>query len=293
MSRSACNVLSDAFKGNTTPESSVSNQTGSPDILVTNSSNIHVGTKNVYNNNLVFTCERGCDEEKHIFQYLRKLLRQPWVLRTVICTFIFGLAIFSFILMENIMLNNNEASFVNNETDCSYNSSINALHIVPRAEWRARPREGSFSPQDAVHTVIIGHTVTNRCVTQSSCAAQVRAIQNYQISNYGDIGYNFVIGGDGNAYCGLGWGLIGAHTYGFNTGSIGIAIIGDFTISVPQESQVQAVLMLIDQGVQSGKIKKDYKLFGQCQLQSTLSPGKNLFMKMQDWPRFRNDTLCF
>lgn len=40
--------------------------------------------------------------------------------------------------------------------------------------------------------------------------------------------YSFIIGGDGNIYEGAGWHKEGAHTYGYNKKSIGIAFIGDF-----------------------------------------------------------------
>jgi hypothetical protein len=43
-----------------------------------------------------------------------------------------------------------------------------------------------------------------------------------------DIGYNFLIGGDGNVYEGRGWGIWGAHVPRYNSKSIGICVIGDF-----------------------------------------------------------------
>jgi hypothetical protein len=39
----------------------------------------------------------------------------------------------------------------------------------------------------------------------------------------------FLVGGDGNVYEGRGWHQVGAHTYGFNKRSIGIAMIGEFS----------------------------------------------------------------
>jgi N-acetylmuramoyl-L-alanine amidase len=44
-----------------------------------------------------------------------------------------------------------------------------------------------------------------------------------------DIGYNFVVGEDGNVYEGRGWTRVGAHAVNWNSRSIGIAVIGDFT----------------------------------------------------------------
>ena len=36
-----------------------------------------------------------------------------------------------------------------------------------------------------------------------------------------DIGYNFVIGGDGHVYEGRGWKVVGAHTSGYNKVHVG------------------------------------------------------------------------
>lgn len=43
-----------------------------------------------------------------------------------------------------------------------------------------------------------------------------------------DIGYNFLIGGDGRIYEGLGFGIRGEHAPRYNSQSIGIAFIGNF-----------------------------------------------------------------
>lgn len=47
--------------------------------------------------------------------------------------------------------------------------------------------------------------------------------------HWSDIGYNFIVGEDGNVYEGRGWGKQGAHSKNFNNKSIGICIIGDYT----------------------------------------------------------------
>lgn len=47
-------------------------------------------------------------------------------------------------------------------------------------------------------------------------------------NGWADIGYNFLIGEDGIAYEGRGWGIRGAHSPDYNAKSIGICIIGNF-----------------------------------------------------------------
>lgn len=39
---------------------------------------------------------------------------------------------------------------------------------------------------------------------------------------------SFLIGSDGNVYEGAGWHKVGAHTRGYNTRSMGVALIGNF-----------------------------------------------------------------
>ena len=83
-----------------------------------------------------------------------------------------------------------------------------------------------------VPSVIIHHGGTNTfCTNQTRCAEIVRAYQNYHMDTNGwiDIGYNFLVGEDGNVYEGRGWTRVDAHAAGCNTRSIGICFIGDFT----------------------------------------------------------------
>jgi N-acetylmuramoyl-L-alanine amidase len=49
------------------------------------------------------------------------------------------------------------------------------------------------------------------------------------VNEWDDIGDNFVVGEDGRVYTGRGSLVEGAHAAGWNTRSLGIAIIGDFT----------------------------------------------------------------
>lgn len=101
-----------------------------------------------------------------------------------------------------------------------------------------------------------------------------------------DIGYNFLVGGDGSVYYGRGWDYEGAHTKFYNKYSIGIAFIGTFNTEVPNAKQVDACRKLIDLGVRLGKLSKNYKLFAHRQLMSTLSPGERVYNIIKKWPNF-------
>ncbi|KAI8430925.1 hypothetical protein MSG28_001043 [Choristoneura fumiferana] len=166
------------------------------------------------------------------------------------------------------------------------------LRIVSRMEWLAQPETG---PLDKLRLpapwVIISHTATAFCYSQSSCVYNVRLVQSFHVESRGwyDIGYNYLVGGEGSAYYGRGWDYMGAHTLGYNKYSIGIAFIGTFTKEAPTQKQLDACKKLIKRGVALGKIAKDYKLFAHRQLTSTESPGEKLFEILQEWPHFVKD----
>lgn len=101
-----------------------------------------------------------------------------------------------------------------------------------------------------------------------------------QTQKYGDIGYNFMIGCDGEVYEGRGFNVVGAHTLTYNRKSLGIAFIGDFrTKSVPLES-LERCKALLQKGVTEGYIVPNYKIFGQCDVQDNASPGHMLHKEL-------------
>ena len=107
--------------------------------------------------------------------------------------------------------------------------------IVSRAGWgadealkRAEPRYASSTQMVFVH-----HTDTPNGYAAADVPAIVRSIYTYHVRSNGwnDIGYNFLVDAYGRVFEGRAGGIdkpvIGAQTGGFNTGSVGIAVIGD------------------------------------------------------------------
>lgn len=72
-------------------------------------------------------------------------------------------------------------------------------------------------------------------------------IKSFHIDTQGwnDIAYNFLIGSDGNIYEGRGWGIEGAHAFGYNNRSIGISFIGCFINKIPTEEALNACKNLL------------------------------------------------
>nr|XP_029722032.1 peptidoglycan-recognition protein LC-like isoform X4 [Aedes albopictus]XP_029722065.1 peptidoglycan-recognition protein LC-like isoform X4 [Aedes albopictus] len=168
------------------------------------------------------------------------------------------------------------------------------LRIVTRNEWLAQPpKENLTRLKLPVNRVIIAHTATENCQTQAQCTFMTQRIQEFHMAedskNYSDIAYNFLIGGDGNAYVGRDWDKQGAHTKGFNVDSIGIAFIGTFTDVEPSLVQLSAAEQLIAMGFEQNKLSKTYRLYGHRQLAPFESPGRMLFKIIQKWPHWSSE----
>jgi hypothetical protein len=117
--------------------------------------------------------------------------------------------------------------------------------IVTRAEWGADESLGSRRRSFAtIKKVIVHHTAVN----EPDPVTQIRGIHRFhtQSNGWDDIGYNFLIDRAGTVYEGRwardyeageahtgqaedGRGVIGAHASGFNTGSVGIALLGTYS----------------------------------------------------------------
>nr|CAD7457623.1 unnamed protein product [Timema tahoe] len=177
----------------------------------------------------------------------------------------------------------------------------NCLRIVSRAGWGARPSKEVEYMIIPVQYVVIQHTATPECTTASKCAARVAGLQAYFIDTLhnSDIGENFLIGGDGKVYEGVGWHKIGAHTKGYNTMALGITLIGNFsghpngssgvcaiTDKLPPKVQLEALKKLLECGVKMGELDPDFKLLAHRQLIATESPGMTLFLELQNWPEW-------
>ena len=108
--------------------------------------------------------------------------------------------------------------------------------IILRKAWRANERIRRDDPDYAttLSTAVVHHTAGASPATPAQSAAIVRGIQTYHVLGNGwdDIGYNFLVDRFGQVfegrYGGIERNVIGAHAQGFNTGSVGVAMIGSY-----------------------------------------------------------------
>lgn len=132
-------------------------------------------------------------------------------------------------------------------------SEASSPPIVMRSEWEADEKIVRAKPLIAktLKLAIVHHTVSINTYTRAQSAAIVRGIELYHVQGNGwnDIGYNFLIDRYGTIYEGRGGGItknvIGAHSEGFNTGTVGISLIGNFENAKPTAAMENALVKLL------------------------------------------------
>ena len=125
--------------------------------------------------------------------------------------------------------------------------------IITRADWHADEAIRRAGPYyaDGIHLAIVHHTAGSNSYTKAQSASIVRAIELYHVQGNGwnDIGYNFLVDKYGQIFEGRYGGItrpvVGAHAQGFNTGSVGISLIGDYSSTSISPAARAALVSLI------------------------------------------------
>ena len=108
--------------------------------------------------------------------------------------------------------------------------------VRPRSDWGARAVDGlNVAPK--LQMGVIHHSASGNNYTPSQVPGILRGIQAYHMDGRGwaDIGYNFAVdkfGGIWEARAGsLTSNIVGAQAIGFNYGTVGVMILGDYSAS--------------------------------------------------------------
>jgi flagellar hook assembly protein FlgD len=127
-----------------------------------------------------------------------------------------------------------------------------APDIVTRRQWGADESWRSGRPTyAAVKMVFIHHTASGNTYTAAAVPGIMRAIYAYHTKSLGwsDIAYNFLVDRFGTIYegryGGITKGAAGAQTLGFNTGSTGVSVIGNFAADAPPAAALAALEKLL------------------------------------------------
>jgi len=127
---------------------------------------------------------------------------------------------------------------------CQAVNNLDIPKIIYRSQWGADEKK-VISPAEYARTdkFIIHHTASSKLVPDSDGSGEYKNMVNniflYHLNGRGwnDIGYNYLIDPNGNIYEGRSGGnsVIGVHAGSYNTGSIGISVLGTYGGNVKGE----------------------------------------------------------
>lgn len=115
--------------------------------------------------------------------------------------------------------------------------------VLTRMGWNARSRRGGASGMDP-YRLTVHHTQGHQTFGEAATAAAVRGIQGFHQGperGWADIGYHFLIDGDGRVAEGRPANVLGAHAAEANQGNLGISLMGDFNVRQPTDSQMDSL----------------------------------------------------
>lgn len=124
--------------------------------------------------------------------------------------------------------------------------------IVSRAAWGANEKLNDEAPEytTSVKAVFVHHTAQTNDYSCADSPAIMRSLHAFHVQSNGwkDLGYNFIVDKCGTIFEGRKGGVdqpvFGAHTYGFNRETAGIAVIGMYTDTKAATAATTAVARL-------------------------------------------------
>ncbi len=102
----------------------------------------------------------------------------------------------------------------------------------------------------SIRMIVVHHTAMEVSNDSRPAVERMRALYAYHANSngWGDIGYHYVIDENGQIYQGKAGGeyVIGGHAYCNNVGTLGIALMGNFDVEKPTQTQMASLQWLID-----------------------------------------------
>lgn len=181
----------------------------------------------------------------------------------------------------------------------SIQSSVHAKaegpQVFSRADWGSPEPNSStrWEPEyEPLSQAVVHHTATTQT---PDTAAAIRAIWEFHANGrgWGDIGYNYIVDHGGNIFQGRysNWAdeqsqngeVVGGHAYGNNYGTVGIAVLGNFTNSNPDNRSMQSVGKIAAWKLHrfnvnpAGNGPRGPNIVGHRDVTSTSCPGQRLY----------------
>ncbi|XP_033731549.1 peptidoglycan-recognition protein SB1-like [Pecten maximus] len=99
---------------------------------------------------------------------------------------------------------------------------------------------------------------------------------------FDDIGYHYLIGGDGTVFEGRGGRVKGAHSPGYNNRSIGVCLLGDFTKTLPTTDATTSLKRLHACLQIKGVLSVNNSVFGHRDARPTECPGSKFYSSLHE-----------
>jgi hypothetical protein len=166
--------------------------------------------------------------------------------------------------------------------------------IITRDEWGARslsleaPEEfGLFNAKSNVEgvlyysenlSVVLNTVVVHHTAISDASPEEIQSLH-MDGRGFADIAYHFLIDSEGNIYEGREINVRGAHVQGFNTGSVGVVLMGNFNEVEPSQSQLESLEKLVDYLRYTYEIRYlvGHKDYPDQSPDGTECPGANLY----------------
>ena len=185
--------------------------------------------------------------------------------------------------------------------------SVGQPAIRTRGEWGARAPSNSVGTASSLKLAVVHHSATGNDYSPADVPGIIRSIQAFHIDGNGwsDIGYNFIVDKFGGMWEGRDGSLlrnsIGAHAEGFNTGSVGVMALGNYTAGAPGAAQVTNIADVIawkfanagidpntrvdftsggSSTIPAGQVVNLPRVVGHRDVGSTDCPGSNLYAQL-------------
>jgi hypothetical protein len=172
--------------------------------------------------------------------------------------------------------------------------------IILRKAWDANESIVRARPSYAARLAfaVVHHTAGAQPSSPAQSAAIVRGIQTYHVKGNGwnDIGYNFLVDRYGQIFEGRGGGIaanvIGAHAKGFNTGSVGVAVIGAFSSSPISADARKALVSLLAWRLDLAHVNPRSRLTRLSAGNAQYPPGRAVRLRAVSGHRDTGPTTC-
>ncbi|KAL1130487.1 hypothetical protein AAG570_011735 [Ranatra chinensis] len=170
------------------------------------------------------------------------------------------------------------------------------MPLVRRKQWSAVKPNYPVPPLRSLPAryALIETTGGYQCLNTHRCSQVVLSIQAARVFNgLNDIAYNFLVGGDGLLYEGLGWNKAGYSAGSLNSYAISVAFVGNFTLDLPNPQQINSTKMLLEGAVRANQLAPDYKLMLVSQVAEGDTAGPRLTSLVRSWPHWSEcDPVC-